>query len=273
MQLFFIDESGTIPPKDKNNGVDFFTLGGIVIPEDHWHEIDKELAILKASYKIMGEIKWRYFSPQRPGSTLHSLSHLTAEQKETLRLAIYQLLTKFKSIRLICAVIDIPLAYQLDYVQTYNDLYWYAYKPMTERFQYYLQDLSRIVGSKINGVIICDHRQPQDDSQLRHLHQKLLTGSKKHFSVYPNLIEGVFIAPSHLSVGIQLADMVAGAVYRYFVRKDARYFDLIKESFRKGANGQIEGFGLIRWPKNNKEKRRRVGKPVPANIDAVTAYH
>jgi hypothetical protein len=40
MQLFFIDESGTIPPKNKSNGVDFFTLGG------------KELAILKTTYKV-----------------------------------------------------------------------------------------------------------------------------------------------------------------------------------------------------------------------------
>jgi len=77
---------------------------------------------------------------------------------------------------------------------------------MTERFQYYLQDISRIVGSKINGIIVCDYRQPKDDHQLRHLHQKLLTGSKKHFSIYENLVEGVFIAPSHLSVGIQFAD-------------------------------------------------------------------
>lgn len=249
MQLFFIDESGTIPPKEKNDGIDYFTLGGIVIPEDLWHELDKELAGLKTRFGVNGEIKWRYFSPQKPGATPHSLSHLSGPQKEELRLAIYQLVTKFKSIRLICALVDVKTAYKFDYVSNENDLYWYAYKQMTERFQYYLQDISRIVGSKINGIIVCDNRQPKDDHQLRHLHQKLLTGSKKHFSVYENLVEGVFIAPSHLSVGIQFADMVAGAVYRNFVRKDARYFELIKTSFRKGSAGQIEGYGLVRWPK------------------------
>lgn len=249
MQLFFIDESGTIPPKDKINGVDFFTLGGIVIPEDLWHELDKEFAALKNRFNIIGEIKWRYFSPQKPGATPHSFSHLTPQQKEELRHAIYNLVTKFKSIRLICALVDAQSAYKFNYVLNDHDLYWYAYKQMTERFQYYLQDLSRIVGSKINGIIVCDHRQPKDDHQLRHLHQKLLIGSKKHFSIYENLIEGVFIAPSHLSVGIQFADMVAGAIYRNFVRKDPRYFDLIKSSFRTGANGQIEGYGLVRWPR------------------------
>lgn len=249
MQLFFIDESGTIPPKDKSNGVESFTLGGIVIPEDLWHELDKEFAALKSRFNITGEIKWRYFSPEKPDATPYSLSHLTPQQKQELRYSIYSLITKFKSIRLICALVDVQSAYKLDYVLNDNDLYWYAYKQMTERYQYYLQDLSRMVGSKINGIIVCDNRQPKDDHQLRHLHQKLLTGSKKHFSIYQNLIEGVFIAPSHLSVGIQFADMVAGAVYRHFVRKDSRFFDLLKTSFRKGTNGQIDGYGLVRWPK------------------------
>lgn len=244
MQLFFIDESGTIPPKNKSNGADFFTLGGIIIPEDLWHELDKELAALKNHFGITGEIKWRYFAPQKPGSTSHSLSHLPAQQKQDLRFSIFNLITQFQSIRLICALVDIPSAYQLNYVQNDNDLYWYAYKQITERFQYHLQ-----TGNKSNGIIVCDHRQPKDDHQLRHLHQKLLTTPKKHFSIYQNLIEGVFIAPSHLSVGIQFADMVAGAVYRHFARKDSQYFELIETSFRTSPSGKIEGYGLIQWPK------------------------
>jgi Protein of unknown function (DUF3800) len=63
MQLLFIDESGTIPPKNKIKDANHFTLGGIVIPADLWHEVDKELASLKTRFKITGEIKWRYFAP------------------------------------------------------------------------------------------------------------------------------------------------------------------------------------------------------------------
>lgn len=79
-----------------------------------------------------------------------------------------------------------------------------------------------------------------------------MSESKGNFSIYKNLIEGVFIAPSHLSVGIQLSDMVAGAVYRKFARQDSRFFDLIKTSFRKNNLGEIDGYGLIRWPKKQK---------------------
>lgn len=42
MQLLFIDEAGTIPPKNKIGCANHFTLSGIVIPEDLWHEIEVE---------------------------------------------------------------------------------------------------------------------------------------------------------------------------------------------------------------------------------------
>lgn len=271
MHLFFIDESGTIPSYAKSSNTEYFTLGGVVIPEDHWHEIDKELALLKINYCVEGEIKWRYFSPKKEGAKPNALSHLTSEHKEALRISLYNLLKRFKSIRAICAVVNVRAAYEASYINNENDLYWCAYKQMTERFQYHLQDLSRIIGSKINGIIVCDHRQPKDDHQLRHLHQKLMMSSDKHHSSYRNLIEGVFIAPSHLSVGIQFADLIGGAVYRKFVRRDDRYFKMIEPLFRKSNAGKIEGYGLIMWPKVNLDKRRRVGDPDPASIDAVTA--
>lgn len=78
-----------------------------------------------------------------------------------------------------------------------------------------------------------------------------MTSSEKHFSLYRNLIEGVFIAPSHLSVGIQFADLIGGAVFRKFARNDDRYFKMIESLFRKSPSGQIEGYGLIIWPKRN----------------------
>ena len=246
MQLLFIDESGTIPPKSKIKNINQFVLGEIVIPSGIWHEVDKELAVLKQQFKITGEIKWRYFSP---GSKSSPISHLNANEKERLREELYKLITKFKAIRLICSIVDVKEAYEIESIQGENGLYWYAYKQITKRFQYYLQNLSRTVGTKINGIIVCDHRQPKDDYQLRVLHQRLLTGSKKHFSIYENLVEGVFLAPSHLSVGIQLADMVAGAVYRKFSSEDSRFYDLLATSFRKSASGKVEGYGLVKWPK------------------------
>src|SRR5260370_36999 len=131
MQLFFIDESGTIPPEDKIGDTNYFALGGIVIPENLWYEIDKGLDLLRRKFQITGEIKWRYFSPVRIESPKNSLSHLDHKMKEELRVSIYDLITKLKSVRLICALVDIKNAYKLKYVNCENDLYWFAYKQMT----------------------------------------------------------------------------------------------------------------------------------------------
>jgi hypothetical protein len=62
------------------------------------------------------------------------------------------------------------------------------------------------------------------------------------------LIEGLFLAPSHLSIGIQLADIVVGAVFRKFEHEDNRWFDLLEPSWRKSPKGKKEGFGLIKFP-------------------------
>lgn len=249
MQILFVDESGTPPPLTKQNETPLFVLGGIVVPEDFWAKISADLRRLKDHFAIEGEIKWRYFAPQKPGSKPHSLSHLNSTHKEDLRTKLYQIIGTYKSIRLICVATNVPLAYKQDYIQNADDLYWYSYKQLTERFQYYLQDLQRTVGQHVNGIIVCDHRGPKDDIRLRELHQQLLDGNKSNYSNYENLIEGLFIAPSHLSVGIQFADMIAGAVFRFYKANDPRHFKKIEGSFRKSPAGKIEGYGLVKFPK------------------------
>ena len=62
-------------------------------------------------------------------------------------------------------------------------------------------------------------------------------------------MEGLFFAPSHLSVGIQLVDMVAGAIWRAQTHNDRVWFDKLRPSFRTSATGQIDGWGIARFPK------------------------
>ncbi|MFZ2587769.1 MAG: DUF3800 domain-containing protein [Alphaproteobacteria bacterium] len=247
MQILFVDESGTPPPRKGTSHVPFFVLGGVIIPEDYWHKIKQELLLVKKKYKVVGEIKWREFAA-KPEGHIGPFSHLNTSQKEGLRTDIYGILSRFKSIKLLGVVVDTQKAYQLAYIQNADDLYWYAYKQLAERFQYYLQDISRLSGSHINGIVVCDYRAPKDDVRLRELHERMLSKHHQSYSNYNNLIEGLFIAPSHLSVGIQFADMVAGATLRR-EKGDNRFFDQIKQLYRASPTGKIEGYGLVRFPK------------------------
>ncbi len=247
MQILFIDESGTPPAPDKTNNNPLFVLGGVIIPDDFWHRVKADLDGIKRKFDVTGEVKWRYFAPHHTKD--NSLSHLDGTEKEALRSALYGVIRKYKSIKTICVITDTALAYSLPYINHEDDVYWFSYKVMTERFQYYLQDISRISGQKINGIVICDHRGPKDDKRLQELHARLLTGTHQAHSSYQNLVEGVFVAPSHLSVGIQFADMVAGAVLRKFKAGDTRFFEQIKDTFRKSESGRIEGYGVVKFPK------------------------
>lgn len=249
MQILFIDESGTPPNKDNFNIEPWFVLGGVIIPEEYWHKIKNELEVVKKKYSITGEIKWRFFSPSKKDAKKNSMDHLSGIQKEELRTDLYNILNKYKSIKTIGVVTNTKEAYNLNYINTSDDLYWYTYKQITERFQYYLQDISRISGQKINGIIVCDHRAPKDDKRLQELHAKLLLGHKEAYSKYENLIEGVFIAPSHLSIGVQFADMIAGAVLRKFKANDERFYNQIFNTLRRSDKGKLDGYGLVVFPK------------------------
>ena len=249
MQFLFVDESGTPPTPEQSPRQPYFVLGGIVIPEDIWKKLADDLTQIKAHFNITGEIKWRYFSPTTKGKP-HSMSHLTGEQKEAVRTALYAAIRKYRSVRIISVVVVTEKAYQsTPYVKTPDDMYWYAYKQLTERFQYYLQDIGRMVGETMNGIVVCDHRGPRDDMRLQELHYQMLFSQDWKTAKYANLVEGLFMAPSHFSVGIQFADMVAGAIYRTYSAKDLRYWNQIQNSFRVSPKGAIEGYGLVLWPK------------------------
>lgn len=248
MHMLFIDESGSPPPPERSLASPYFVLGGVVVPEEVWGKLADELRRIKLRFEVAGEIKWRHFAPARDGRKPNALSHLDPERKEALRSSLYGAITRYRSIRVLGVVAHVPFAYESGKVETADDLYWACYRRMTERFHFYLEDLGRTVGERRKGIVVCDHRAPKDDERLRELHHRMLSGDPGTATNFRNLIEGLFIAPSHFSVGIQFADMVAGAIFRAFSARDDRFLDQIKVSFRQAPDGGIDGYGLVRFP-------------------------
>ena len=135
-----------------------------------------------------------------------------------------------------------------DYITDCDDLYEYTYKPVTERFQYFLQDVSRDSGTTMTGMVIADQRDKAQDDRLKRHHRRLLFSKSEMISTYENLIEGLFLTESHTSVVIQLADMVAGAIGRKFNSDDSTFYDLLEPAFRRSPQGTIDGYGLVKMP-------------------------
>lgn len=247
MHLLFVDESGT-PAKPNQADPRYFTFGGIVIPEERWHGVRNQFIGLKRQKKYHGEVKWRYFAPHNNDDSNPMLAW-SQEQKNDFRSALFSIITSTRSIRLICGVCDAPLAYQLGNVSEQEDIYFRTYKVVTERFQYLLQDISRTSGHSTNGLIVSDHRNGPEDNRMREQHERLVRENTKYSSAYENFVETIFLAPSHMSAGMQLADMVAGATHRYFTHNDRTWIDAIRPAFRSNSTGRIDGFGIARFPK------------------------
>ncbi len=247
MHLCFVDESGT-PLKPDGNGPRYFVFGGIIIPEERWHGIRQKIIGLKAKRHYHGEIKWRFFSPKN-NDTDNPMREWSQEDKNEFRNEIFKIIIHTKSVRIICGVTDAINAYAMGHAANQDDIYFHTYKIITERFQYFLQDVTKYSGHDSYGIIIADHRNSREDNRFRQQHERLVRESSKYSSRYDNFIESIFLSPSHLSIGLQLADMVAGAVFRFFEYNDGRWINLIRPSFRTGQNGRIDGWGIARFPK------------------------
>ncbi|MBV9882200.1 MAG: DUF3800 domain-containing protein [Sphingomonadaceae bacterium] len=249
MYLCFIDESQTPPKPGQQGRPPYFVIAGVIIHEAQWHDISSELKALKAKpeFNVRGEIKWRYLGPTNADPE-NPFLHLDQDARNRFREGLYAILTRRKAVKIICGVTSVAAAYALPYVNEAEDLYLYTYKGVSERFQYFLQDMERTVGSRQLGIMVADHRGKAQDERLRSRHHALVDQNAPVFSTYANYIETLFLTPSHHSVGIQFADMVAGAIGRKFNSEDATYFDKIEPSFRRSAGGNVAGFGIVKFP-------------------------
>lgn len=245
MHLYFIDDSG-----DPSRSTTHFVLGGVVIPGDQWHKLNDSFSYAREKFKVQGEIKWRLFGKKpKLGDKENPISHLSFEEKDELRKFLLESIVKFNSVKIIASIVHLPTLYSKHPHITPENVYSMAYKPLTERFQQCLQDLSQTRGTTLHGILVCDHRNPQQDKLLRNFHQDLLKSDGDTIFKYSNLIETLFLAPSHQSIGLQFSDLVVGAILRFFEKGDEKWFEMIKRSIRKHPlSGKIDGYGLVRIP-------------------------
>lgn len=83
MQLYFIDDSGSISPPNKIRQA-HFVLGGLVVPEEQWHSLERIFFEICKTFNVRGEIKWRFFGQRRGEDKENTLSHLSIAERDEL---------------------------------------------------------------------------------------------------------------------------------------------------------------------------------------------
>lgn len=240
MHFCFVDESGT-PPGKPNPNQPYFTMGAAIIDCAKWRDIANHVHGFKVRHGIKGELKWRYFSPHNAQPS-NPLVRFSSQNRKALSLEFASIIAA-SEVTIIACIVDVEAAFAFPSVTDQQSLYHFAYKPISERFQYLLQDRDDL------GVVVADHRGRDSDNMMRSHHAALTGNPNSTRSGYDRFIEGLFLQDSAHSVGIQIADFAAGAIHRYYSTGDREHVEKIHKRFRRAADGTVLGYGIVRHPK------------------------
>jgi Protein of unknown function (DUF3800) len=227
MHLLFLDESGQLSERR------FFALGGVALRDRDWHQLRAlwQATLAAHAWPVEREVKW------------HGIR--TGEVPPTLADAIVQAIAG-SPLRCYVTLLDIALGQtaEPDFFGTDEDTYATGLMFLAERFQLLLQETDDV------GLIVVDSRFREDDARLRRFFSDL-TKDGSPYSRLDRIVEGLFLGPSHYSIGLQCADLVCAitaAAERGNGQARGYLKTLLPRFATHPATGALDGVGIKRFP-------------------------
>jgi hypothetical protein len=234
MYLLFLDESGQLSERR------FFALGGVALRDGEWPELRDlwQETIAAHGWPAGKEIKWHGI---RTGAVPPALAD-----------AVVGRLAR-SPVRCYVTLLDIELGATEapDFFATDEDVYATGLMFLAERFQMLLQAADDV------GMIVVDSRVREDDARLRRFFADLTQGGTP-YSRLDRIVEGLFLGPSHFSIGLQCADLVC-AITAAAERGNGQARGYLKTLLPRfavhPATGELDGVGLKRFPERVRRPR------------------
>jgi hypothetical protein len=231
MHLLFLDESGKL---DQGG---LFALGGIAVRDREWPDLKErwQMALRSHGWPLDREVKW------------HGIR--TGEVPDALADAVFAALAE-ASFTAYVAVMDLDVGPEVfppaehSFFRSPEDVYGTALMFLAERFHHLL------VEEDDYGIIVVDSRFREEDARLRRFFGDLAEEGTPYVKL-GRIVEGLFLGPSHYSIGLQCADLVvaATAAGERGVGQGSGYFKKLLPRFaRHPATGELDGVGLKRFP-------------------------
>jgi hypothetical protein len=232
VHLLFIDESGQI---DQGG---FFALGGIAVRDSDCIDLRErwQATVAAHGWPLDKEIKWHGI---RNGAVPSDLGD-----------ALFAMLAA-APVTAFVTLLDQQAGREAhpEHFATAEDTYSTGLMFLAERFHKLLEAEDDL------GLIVVDSRFREEDARLRRFFADL-TKDGTPFMQLPRIIEGLFLGPSHYSIGLQCADLVVAmtanaergpGIGRGYMKK------LMPRFAVHPATGEYDGVGIKRFP----EKVRR----------------
>jgi Protein of unknown function (DUF3800) len=227
MYLLFLDESGKI---DQGG---LFALGGVAVADTDWPRLQRrwQETLSAAGWPLDREVKW------------HGIRK--GEVPPRLADAVFKTLAAAPLTAYVC-LLDLELGAERepDFFGSAEDVYATGLMFLAERFHHLLDAADEL------GLIVVDSRFREDDQRLRRFFADLTKDGTPYMQL-PRIIEGLFLGPSHYSIGLQCADLIVactagaergGGQARGYLKQ------LLPRFAVHPATGELEGVGLKRFP-------------------------
>ncbi len=226
MHLLYLDESGHLDDPNQR----YFVLAGVSVFERCGHWIEQDLNNIARRFSAHDphsvELHGSPMRSGRDGWKAHPLVDRLAAIKDALRVGVAE--RPRKDVRLFGAVVKKSSLPGEDPVE-------YAFEQMASRFDLFLKRLHAKHHDTQRGIIILDKSSTERRIQTMAREFKYsghTWGKTKCYAEVPLFLD------SRASRLIQLADLVAFALYRFHESRDNSFYDVIKHCF--DSEGAVE---------------------------------
>jgi hypothetical protein len=234
MHLLFLDESGQLSQRR------LFALGGLALRDQDWHRLRDlwQSALAAHSWPADREVKWHGI---RTGAVPPALAGAVVD-------ALAQ-----APVRCYVTLLDIELGMNAapEFFGSDEETYATGLMFLAERFQLLLESRDDV------GMIVVDSRFREDDARLRRFFADLAKDGSP-YSRLDRIVEGLFLGPSHYSIGLQCADLVC-AITAAAERGNGQARGYLKKLLPRfathPATGELEGVGIKRFPEQVPRER------------------
>lgn len=239
MYLLFIDESGTTDLKKENvvsplgGNTLYFTLGAVLLNARQLEAFETTFELLRRKYfkKEFTEIKY----------SVQSKKMKNGVSIKEYRSDVYKQIAK-SSVTLFGVGMNKFSRYEDDTITSRDDTYQLA-------FQHLIQLINaHVVRKKLKEpiTVFIDSIDDSHDTKMYQAYKLAL----KNKSLMPNFDKSIFspslnFAISKFTVGLQIADLVAGSLWRGLEAKDKSYSNMIKKRFPASDNGNPYNYGYV----------------------------
>ena len=246
MYFLYVDGSGQTTIKRSRHDNGLYILSGVIVHERDWKVVENNLTRLKE--KIFPELDPK--SWELHAHDIWNNHNFFADEKLGLNLAKKQEIFS-KILDLVCSS-EVTLINVIIFKDKMKDRYStpqpmkYSWTLLVERFEHFLKQQQSETN---NGLLFVDSSQKVPESEIKNIILKLVRDGSAQQQV-EHVIEDPVFTQSHLRNLIQLADMIAYVIHRYF-RHDPKFkdwFEGLKPKMYQ-PSGRLHGFGIKKLPK------------------------